>query len=299
MPRNAYYDIETILAEEELVPCTTLLEFRHLAHLDPDFVEHGPNPMDGPNEDYSADAQKLAKSEGKAPGKRKKRGRGPPRHLPETSKIKMPIWSVEKWAGLGFVRVGLPRHFGRKARERLEADPSVADLRKKNERFFMSGNLLVDLVERCSKVLLASSARGRRGVRDAAAAQVAREAAELRRTLIVTYSGDRMRRILDWTLSSIDDDVTNFTRRLTCLEMILFREGAAAASAHASWKANGSRRIAVSGTALRSAALGRRADQTAAATADRDAARAVTPDQDGGRNGGGRRAGRKRTRGSY
>ena len=168
MPRNAYYDIETILAEEELVPCTTLLEFRHLAHLDPDFVEHGPNPMDGPNEDYSADAQKLAKSEGKAPGKRKKRGRGPPRHLPETSKIKMPIWSVEKWAGLGFVRVGLPRHFGRKARERLEADPSVADLRKKNERFFMSGNLLVDLVERCSKVLLAPSARGRRGVRDAA-----------------------------------------------------------------------------------------------------------------------------------
>lgn len=92
MPSSSYYDIEAILAEEELVPCTTLFEFSHLAHLDPD-----------------ARTQQA--------------------YLTESSRIKIPLWAVEKWAMLGFVRLSLPRHYGRKARERLEADPGDADLR--------------------------------------------------------------------------------------------------------------------------------------------------------------------------
>lgn len=93
MTTSSYYDIDAILAEEELIPCTTLFEFSHLAHLDPD--------------------ARL----------------GNKHYLPESSRIKMPLWAVEKWAMLGFVRLTLPRHFGRKARERLEADPGDADLR--------------------------------------------------------------------------------------------------------------------------------------------------------------------------
>lgn len=89
---SSYYDIDAILAEEELVPCSTLFDFTYLSHLDPDLSE---------KEHF----------------------------LPESSRIKMPLWSVEKWAMLGFVRLSLPRHYGRKARERLEADPSEADLR--------------------------------------------------------------------------------------------------------------------------------------------------------------------------
>jgi GINS complex subunit 3 len=92
MTSSSYYDIEAILAEEELVPCTTLFEFSHLAHLDPD-----------------ARTQQA--------------------YLNESSRIKIPLWAVEKWAMLGFVRLSLPRHYGRKARERLEADPGDADLR--------------------------------------------------------------------------------------------------------------------------------------------------------------------------
>ena len=128
----SYYDIDTILAEEELVPCTTLLTFRHLAFLDPDYL-HTSVPLDEPSEDYSADAQQAKRRRGGGAGGSggggKKRGRGPPRHLPEKSLIKMPLWAVDKWANLGFCRVGIPRHFGRSARERLEADPSVADIR--------------------------------------------------------------------------------------------------------------------------------------------------------------------------
>lgn len=179
--------------------------------------------------------------------------------------------------------------------------------RSKNERFYLSGHLLIDLIERsaASKRRSASSkssARaGRRvsagGQLDAATVALVRESTALRRTLVTTYAGERMRRILDWTLSSIDDDVSAFTNRLTTLEMQLFRRGASAAAAHAAWKIGGSRRIAVSGMALRSAAMGHRAALLAAAggggqtrgedDGDKDengrTTRAVTPDGIGGK----------------
>ena len=69
-----------------------LFDFSHLAHLDPD-------------------------------------SRTRDHFLPEASRIKMPLWAMDKWANLGFVRLSLPRHYGRRARERLEADPGDADLR--------------------------------------------------------------------------------------------------------------------------------------------------------------------------
>lgn len=100
MTSSSYYDIDSILAEEELVPCTTLFDFSHLGHLDPEAARRR-RPQ---HEEES--------------------------YLPEASQIKMPLWAVEKWATLGFVRLSLPRHYSRKARERLEADPGEADLRK-------------------------------------------------------------------------------------------------------------------------------------------------------------------------
>ena len=87
----SYYDIDAILAEEELVPCTTNFDFSYLAHLDPDL--HGKN------------------------------------YLPEGSRIKLPLWALEKWASLDFVCVGIPRHYQRKTREKLEAAPSEVNLR--------------------------------------------------------------------------------------------------------------------------------------------------------------------------
>lgn len=88
-----YYDIDAILAEEELIPCTTNFDFAHLGHLDPD--------------------QHLS-------GKQ---------HLPEGSRIKLPLWALKKWSSLNYVNMGFPRHYQRKARERLAAAPSEVDLR--------------------------------------------------------------------------------------------------------------------------------------------------------------------------
>lgn len=110
MQQQSYYDIDAILAEEELVPCTTLFEFSHLAGLDPDGAhhrqQHAHQKQDNDHEDYESSA-----------------------YLPENSRIKIPLWAVETWAQLGFVRLQLPRHYGRRARERYDADPGDANLR--------------------------------------------------------------------------------------------------------------------------------------------------------------------------
>ena len=103
---RSYYDIDAILAEEELVPCTTLFEFSHLGDLDPDGVHHRQQA----NEDNDNHGESSA-------------------YLPENSRIKIPLWAIEKWATLGFVRLQLPRHYGRRARERYDADPGDANLR--------------------------------------------------------------------------------------------------------------------------------------------------------------------------
>lgn len=89
--QSSYYDIDAILAEEELVPCTTQFDFSYLAHLDPDVHDKS--------------------------------------YLPEGSRVKLPLWAVEKWAEVNFVSLALPRHYQRKSRERLEAAPSEVNLR--------------------------------------------------------------------------------------------------------------------------------------------------------------------------
>lgn len=108
---NSYYDIDAILAEEELIPCTTLFDFSHLAHLD----------SDGGTQDQQQQQQHQPRHNGTKTTTNSL--------LPENSRIKIPLWAVEKWAMLGFVRLQLPRHYGRKARERYDADPGDADLR--------------------------------------------------------------------------------------------------------------------------------------------------------------------------
>jgi hypothetical protein len=115
MPQS-YYDIDAILAEEELVPCTTLFEFSHLAGLDPDGTHHHQQQQHQKQKQNEEDNDNGYGGESSA-------------YLPENSRIKIPLWAVEKWATLGFVRLQLPRHYGRRARERYDADPGDANLR--------------------------------------------------------------------------------------------------------------------------------------------------------------------------
>ena len=104
----SYYNIDDILAEEEILPCTALFEFRYLGHLDPDYKPPMKSKNNSNNNKTTANSIKS---------------------LSESTKVKMPLWSVEKWAKLGFARLSIPKHFSRKARERLASDPGAADLR--------------------------------------------------------------------------------------------------------------------------------------------------------------------------
>jgi len=62
-------------------------------------------------------------------------------------------------------------------------------------------------------------------------------------TIIKTYTGERLRQTLDWALSSVGDDVTAYTNRLTEMERRLFHSGATAAAGHDCWKLYGTRRV--------------------------------------------------------
>jgi len=226
----SYWDIDSILAEEELVPCTTMFPFANLAPLDPNFI-----PI--------SDLNGIS---------RRKRALNPDQlTLSEGSRIHMPLWSIEKWATLGFVTIGLPRHFGKKARERLEADPASADL-SRTERFYSSGIALIHLIYRWSSAIAREMAKrnARGGAMQATIEQVLQESEELRRILVSTYAGDRLLRTFDWSMTSFNDDVSIYTRRLTDIELRLFRRGADAASAYNHWKNHGSRPIPVSSAIL-------------------------------------------------
>ena len=77
-------------------------------------------------------------------------------------------------------------------------------------------------------------------------------------TIIVTqntsqaYTGTRLSHTLNWSLSSVGDDVTAYTSQLTVLESRLFRSGAVAATQHTSWKQNTARELLIGSAAPRS-----------------------------------------------
>jgi hypothetical protein len=112
--------------------------------------------------------------------------------------------------------------------------------------------MLVDLVQRSSTKVakaIASTPRWRNARRLAhtqALEKVSEEAQDLRRTLLKTYAGERLRRTFDWALSSGgDDDVSNYLSRLTEMEQRLFYRGSSAVAAHQQWMLFGNRRLIV------------------------------------------------------
>ena len=110
----SYYDVDAILAEEELLQVKPKFHFFHLAHLDPDSQRRkrrrDEDALDKENNVNSRQSTDQTLSTG--------------------AKVKMPLWAVDKWAMLGFVSIpSLPRHYRQRTKERLEADPSTMDLR--------------------------------------------------------------------------------------------------------------------------------------------------------------------------
>ena len=109
--------------------------------------------------------------------------------------------------------------------------------------------MLVDLIETSSVKVAKDIASMRRNARRQAHAQylklISEEARALRRTLLKTYAGERLRQNFDWALSSGvgDDDVSHYLAKLTVMEQRLYYTGASAAVALEEWKMFGNRRL--------------------------------------------------------
>jgi hypothetical protein len=121
----------------------------------------------------------------------------------------------------------------------------------------MAGRFLVDLIETTVQKVARSATSSRRERLE----QLALEGKKLRNTLlkvgkakeattsclvwpissfcVQTYTGERLRQTLDWSLSSAGDDVTSYTNQLTEMERRLFQCGAVAATAHLRWRVDG------------------------------------------------------------
>ena len=86
----------------------------------------------------------------------------------------------------------------------------------------MSGIFLVDLIKKCVNASN-KSRTSQRNPRAAEIIEIERESQELKQTLLLTYTGARLRRTFDWTLSNIEYDVSAYTERLTEIERRLFK----------------------------------------------------------------------------
>mmetsp|Transcript_5957 Transcript_5957/g.8425 ORF Transcript_5957/g.8425 Transcript_5957/m.8425 type:complete len:264 (+) Transcript_5957:103-894(+) len=230
MQSSSYYDIDSILSEEELVPCTNLFDFARLAHLSPDY-----HTIDTTSNKENNNNKAL--------------------YLPESSSFKMPLWSIEQWTQLGFVKISVPKHFRQTARERLQADPSQADLRRYNERFYTSGLKWIALVSSTSTTSSTDTNKNLSRQQRQQQEINQREAKALRTTLLQTYTGDRLRRTLDFAMSSVGDDVSFYTKKLTEMERHLFQRGSSGATAFQKWKTYGNRRIEMGVLAQRAASM--------------------------------------------
>ena len=110
--------------------------------------------------------------------------------------------------------------------------------------------MLVDLIERSVETVAKEIAAGKASRRNAhtrALEQASTDAQELKRTLLTTFAGERLRRTFDWSLSSGgDDDVSHYLSKLTEMEQNLFFKGSSAVSAHEEWMMFGNRQYGAS-----------------------------------------------------
>ena len=114
--------------------------------------------------------------------------------------------------------------------------------------------------------------------------QVSEEARALRRTLLQTYAGERLRKVFDWSQSGAggtgsgdpDDDVSGYLSQLTEMEQRLYYAGASAVEDFEEWKVFGNRRLWMGPTSTSN-------PTTTASPVGKDSGtnkRAVTPGED-------------------
>ena len=102
-----------------------------------------------------------------------------------------------------------------------------------SSRYFLAGRHVLEVLEesaRRARRPLEQQRMSRERTRELQALEtLTTEVDEVRKVLLTTYSGDRLRRTVNWALSSVGDDVSSLLPQLTEMELRLFQTGAQAA----------------------------------------------------------------------
>lgn len=106
MASGGYYDIDDILAEAEVIPCSFTIDALNLGYLD-----EGSEESD----------------------------------MKSGSRVELPFWLTRVLATRGMVSLEMPKCFGKKFKKQLLADPRVVDLREECLYFYELGMKLAEL----------------------------------------------------------------------------------------------------------------------------------------------------------
>ncbi|TYZ54499.1 hypothetical protein PybrP1_010301 [[Pythium] brassicae (nom. inval.)] len=147
--------------------------------------------------------------------------------LPSGAVVELPLWLAEPLAARGDVTLELPHFLNARFRRLLKAGPAAVNLRDCSPFFYEIGRHLVPLVDDAS----------------------AREIEEIMR---LAFGGERYRDVLNNAMNSLDEDTTEFTRRLTEEEKALFQAGLRDASDFIQWKGRHAEVITASAVVQRS-----------------------------------------------
>ncbi|GMF46258.1 unnamed protein product [Phytophthora fragariaefolia] len=131
--------------------------------------------------------------------------------LPEGAAVELPLWLASTLARRGDVAVEAPQFLTKRFRRMLKAGPASVNLREFSPYVLEVGRQLGPLV----------------------APEAQQEVDEILR---LCFGGERYRELLNNAMSSLDEDTTEFTRKLTQDEKKLFDAGARDAKDFLQWK---------------------------------------------------------------
>ena len=144
------------------------------------------------------------------------------RDLAQGAKLELPVWLASALGRRGDVHVEVPTCLEERKRGMVKAGPAAANLRDLSPYYYELGQILLPLI------------------------QDEEEARAIEEILRVAFGGERYKQILDNSMHSLDQDTTEFTRKLTQFEKELFQAGVCDATDYLQWKARKSELISCS-----------------------------------------------------
>uniref|UniRef100_A0AAV1T4J7 DNA replication complex GINS protein PSF3 N-terminal domain-containing protein n=1 Tax=Peronospora matthiolae TaxID=2874970 RepID=A0AAV1T4J7_9STRA len=147
--------------------------------------------------------------------------------LPKGASVELPLWLVTTLARRGDVTVEPPHFLTKRFRRMLQAGPSSVNLREFSTHLLQVGSSLMPCVNED-------------------------ERAEMDEILRLCFGGERYCAILNHAMSSLNEDTTEFTRKLTQDEQKLFDAGSRDAKEFVQWKGRNAETITAPAVIARS-----------------------------------------------